>query len=215
MQFEINFRRHEVYECGALLLTLLATPDARSEPRNSELYLSLCAKGLWQRFLENPDDWTPITVKPPYVFRDPKIIARDVAYVARRLGERMVAARMAIAFFQQAALGGLKPLPKGIKRLSVNQMAEFVLDDAGQSDSGNVERRFWAPSRPVIHLAAAAAIVEQQVRKDGNELALESLLADRGLIKAIVKMAAELEKIAAADPKFPVKAEKLIRVHLN
>jgi hypothetical protein len=170
---------------------------------------------LWLGHLENPDDWTPITVKPQYVFRDRKIIDRDVASVAKRLGERMVAGRMASAFFQKGALGHLKPLPKGIKRLSVNQMAEFVLDDSEQADAGNLKRRMWAPSRPVIHLAAAAAIVGQKRRKSGEVIGLETFLIDRAFVEEVVRLAEELEALIAKDPKFPVKADQLVRVRLN
>ena len=35
-----------------------------------------------------------------------------------------------------------------LQRLSVNQMAEFVLKDAGQADAGNVERRLWGRAAP-------------------------------------------------------------------
>jgi len=192
MQFDLNFERDEVYECGAVLLAVLACPGADDE-KSSELYRSLCGKALWLWHLKNADDWTPITVKPQYVFRDRKVIDRDVAFVAKRLGERMVAGRMAVPFFLKPELGLLKSWPKQIERLSINQMAEFVLDDAGQADASNVERRIWAPSRPVVHLAAAAVIVGQQIRKNGYNLGLESLLADRALIEAIVKLAEVLE----------------------
>jgi hypothetical protein len=215
MHFEINLERDEVYECGAALLAVLACANEVGEERRDQLHLSLCGKALWLRHLENPDDWTPIMVKPQYVFRDREVIDRDVAFVAKRLGERMVAGRMAVPFFLKPELGLLKSWPKQIERLSINQMAAFVLDDAGQADAGNVERRIWAPSRPVIHLAAAAAIVGQQVRKNGYNLGLESLLADRALIEAIVKLAEVLEGLVATDPKIPVKADQLIRFRLG
>jgi len=149
------------------------------------------------------------------VFRDYKTIDRDVGFVVKRVGERMVAGRMAIPYFQQAELGRLPPLPKEVQRLSLNQMAEFVLDDAGQAETGNLEQRIWAPSRPVIHLAAAAAIAGQQLRKSGYPLALETLLFHRWLIEAIARLAEELEALIAKDPKFPVKADQLIRFRLG
>jgi hypothetical protein len=215
MQFDFNFERNEVYECGAALLAVMACAKTVKDEKSSALYRSLCAHALWLQHLESPDDWTPITVRPQYVFRDRKVIDRDVAFVAKRLGERMVAGRMAVPFFLKPELGLLKSLPNQIRRLSINQMAEFVLDDAGQADAGNVERRFWAPSRPVIHLAAAAVIVGQQVRKSGYNLGLESLLVDRALIEAIVKLAEVLEGLVATDPKIPVKADQLIRFRLG
>jgi hypothetical protein len=204
MQFDLNFERDEVYECGAVLLAVLACPRADDE-KSSELYRSLCGKGLWLRYLKNADDWTPILVKPQYVFRDRKVIDRDVAYVAKRLEKRLIAGRMAIAF-------GLQTLPKGIQRVSVNQMAEFVLDEAEQVDVSNVKRRFWAPSRPVIHLAAIAG---QKLSKGGELVGLERFLINRAFVEEVVRMGEELEALVAKDPKFPAKPDQLIRFRLG
>lgn len=212
---QLSFERNEVYECGAALLTILANPQEIDEERSGQLYLSLCGKALWLRRWLSPEDCTPITVKPEYVFRDPEVIDRDVAYVVKRVGERMVAGRMAIPFLQQAQLGRLPSLPKEIQRLSLNQMAEFVLDDAGQAETGNVEQRIWAPSCPVIYLAAAAAIAGQQLRRSGHPLALETLLFHRWVVEAIARLAEELAALIAKDPKFPVRPAQLIRFRLS
>lgn len=185
MQFGVNFERNEVYECGAALLTILARPQEIDGERSGQLYLSLCGKALWLRRWLSSEDCTPIIVKPQYVFHDPDVLDRDVPYVVKRVGERMVAGRIAIPFLQQAQLGRLPSLPKEIQRLSLNQVVEFVLDDTGQAEAGNVEQRIWATSRPVIHLAAAAAIVGQQLRKSGHPLALETLLFHRWAVEAI------------------------------
>jgi hypothetical protein len=189
MQFDVSFERNEIYECGAVLLTVLACPKNISEPRSFELYLSLCGKALWLKHKTTPDDWTPITVKPPYVFRDPKDIDSDVRFVEKRLGERMVAGRMAIPFLRRAESGAAPPLPPGIKRLSLKQMAAFVSEDAGQAESNNVEKRIWAASRPVIHLAAAAAIVGQKLQKLEHPTWLETFLFSQALVEEVVTLA--------------------------
>lgn len=211
MVFDLSFDRSEVYECGAALLTVLACAKQVDEQKSVQLYLSLCGKALWLKHLMAPNDWTPITVKPQYVFRDPKTIDRDVRIVEKRLGERLVAGRMAVPFFQHAVLGSAGPLPKGIQRLSVNQMAEFVRKDARQKETDSVKSRFWSPSRPVVHLAAAAAILGQGLQKAGQPIALETFLFHRAFIEGVVQQATELQALAAKDPKFPVKAERLVR----
>jgi hypothetical protein len=215
MPFDESFKYEQVYERGAILLTALACPQESDAARRLQLYLSLCGKALWLKHLIEPDDWTPITVKPQYVFRHYKRIDRDVGFIVKRVRERMVAGRMAIPYFQRAELGRLPSLPKEIQRLSLNQMAEFVLDDAGQAETGNLEQRIWARSRPVIHLAAAAAIAGQQLRKNGYPLSLETLLFHRWLTEAIARLAEELEALIAKDPKFPVRPEQLIRFRLG
>ena len=106
-------------------------------------------------------------------------------------------------------------MPREIKRPSINELAQYVLEDAGQTDTTNVKRRFWAPSRPVIHLAVAAAVVGQIRARAGAAVAFESLLVNRAHIEAVVRRAEELGAHIAGNPKFPVKAEQLIRFRLG
>jgi hypothetical protein len=215
MQFEINFEREEAYECGARLLMALSYVKEAESARNVERFRSLCGRALWGRHIANPDDVSPITAKPLYLFRDRKTIYGDVAHVAKRLGNRLVAGRMAIAFLQHAVLGENYCLPTGIKRLSLNELSEFVLEDAGQADANNVETRIWRTSRPVIHLAAAAVIAASQRSNAAKEVALELFLCNRPHIEQVVRIAVEFEALIASDPKFPVKADQLIRFRLT
>jgi len=211
----ISFQNNEVYECGATLLALLAHPaDDKNDNRRAHIHASLCRHALEFQHLSNPDDWSPKPVKLPYVFRDAKLAKRDVIFAAKRLGERLIAARMVIPFLQRAEPGQAPALPETIKRLSLNQMAAFVLDDAGQSDAGNVKRRYWAPSRPVIHLAAATAVTGQALKKAGVPLGLKLLLLWRELVEGIVQRAQAYEELIARDPAFPVKADALIKVRV-
>ena len=214
MQIDVSFTQMEVYECGAKLLALLACPAELEQAKHEELYLSLCGRALWSRYLASPDDWTPITVRPQQVFRHPDRIDSDVAFVGRRFGERMVAGRMAVPFFWQAELGDQLMLPRQIKRLSVNQMAEFVLEDAGLADPENVESRFWRPSWPVIHLAAATAFIGQQMKNAGEPFSLETFLVSREFIECVLRKAEELETLIANDSQFPIKADQLIRFRI-
>ena len=211
----INFQNNEIYECGATLLALLAYPvDDKNDNRRANIHASLCRHAIEFQYLSNPDDWRPKLVKLPYVFRDAKIAGRDVKFAAKRLGERLVAARMAIPFLQRANSGRAPALPRAIKRLSLNEMAAFVLEDAGQSDAGNVKQRCWTPSRPVIHLAAAAAVTGQALKKAGAQLCLAHLLLCRELVELIVQQAQAYEELIARDQPFRVKADDLIKVRI-
>ncbi len=210
----ISFQNNEVYECGAMLLAVLAHPvDDKDDNRRANIHASLCRHALESQYL-SPDDWRPKPVKLPYVFRDAKIAKRETKFAARRLGERLVAARMAIPFLHRSELGQAPTLPKAIKRWSVNEMASFVRDDAGQSDAGNVKRRYWAPSRPVIHLAASMAVTGQALNKAGVQLGLKHLLFWRELVEGIVQRAQAYEELIARDQTFPVKADDLIKVRM-
>lgn len=211
----ISFQNNAVYECGATLVAVLAYPvDDDDNSRRAEIHASLCRHAIEFQYLSNPDDWRPKPVKLPYVFRDAKIAERETKFAAKRLGERLVAARMAVPFLQGSESGHAPALPTAIKRLSLNEMAAFVLDDAGQSDAGNVERRFWAPSRPVIHLAASMAVTGQALKKAGVQLGLGLLLVWRELVEGIVQRAQAYEELIARDPAFPVKFDDLIKVRI-
>jgi hypothetical protein len=211
----ISFQNNEIYECGAQLLAVLAYPaDDEHDNRRANVHASLCRYAIEFQYESFPDDWRPKRVKRPYVFRDAKIAGRDIKYAQKRLGEWMVAARMAIPYLQRSELGEAPTLPKSIERLSLNKMAVFACDDAGQSDAGNLERRYWAPSRPVIHLAAAAAATGQALQKAGAPLSLELLLLWRDLIEGIVQRAQAYEELIAGDPAFPVKANDLSKVRI-
>jgi hypothetical protein len=209
---ELSFGRSEVYECGAALLVLLACPEEESD-RQGDLHAS-CGKALWLQHLADPNSIAPISVKPQYVFRDRAVIDRDFGFVAKRVEERLVAGRMAVPFLLRAEQGHEPRLPPGIKRLSVNQMAEFVLQDAEQTDPSNLKRRYWAPSGPVIHLAAAAAVVGQELQKRKPRTGLEDFLTEQGLIQEVIRRGQLFADLIAADPKFPVKASKLVKVSL-
>ena len=111
--------------------------------------------------------------------------------------------------------GVAPPLPQGIKRLSLNKMAAFVAEDAGQVDPINVERRVWAPSRPVIHLAAAAVMLGQRLNKRGIPTGLETFLLDRGFVEEVSRKAEKLRALIASDARFPVKAEQLVPFRLG
>lgn len=146
LEVEIDFKRMEVYECGAILLTTLVYPTDQSAVGNLALFRSLCAKALWSKHLMNPDDELPITVNPRYVFLDTDIVKRNVRVVEKRLGERMVAARMAIAFLKANDTEAAATLPAELSRVTLDAVAGFVKAAANQEDSKNVTYRFWKPS---------------------------------------------------------------------
>jgi len=127
----------------------------------------------------------------------------------------MVAGRMAMAFLQRAELGSAHRLPKGLKRLSLNEMAAYVSEDAGQADTTNVLNRIWRPSRPVIHLAAAAARIGQRLHQLGQPTRLESFLFSRELVEKVVTDAERLRGLIAKDPEFPVKVDQLVQFRLG
>ena len=182
----IDFNRVEVYEAGALLITLLAYPREREEVW-AQVHASLCSYALRIKSASEPNWATaPQPIKPIYAFRLQQDISRDLRTLDRRIRDRMIAGRMGIGFLKEAVTG---QVPAGLKRLSINELAELVRDDARYSEPENVETRIWRPSLPVIHLATALQVLlylgDQQIGPIGYEL----LLLGRNVIELIIRTA--------------------------
>jgi len=214
-EIQISFEGNQAYECGAKLLALVACPGAGvQKERLDDLESSLCSWALWSRHLANPDDDLRVPVRLRHVFQDARTVERNVKFLAKRLGERLVASRMATPRLQWEESGAPPRLPASIKRLSINRMAEFVLEDAEQRDASNVKRRLWTPSRPVIHLAVAMAVIGQELRRKGLQFGLEHLLLLREFIEEVLRRAELFETLIARSSKFPVRTAELVRVRV-
>ena len=118
----LDFSRIEVYEAGAILITLLAYSGENDE-QSEAIHASLCHLAVRTTGVLNPD-WarSPQRIKPLYALRTPEEVSKDLRTVPRRLRDRLAAGRMAIGFLKEVATGQEPELPAGIERLSVNQM---------------------------------------------------------------------------------------------
>lgn len=210
----LDFNRLEVYEAGGLLVTLLAYPDA-SEEAQGHVYTSLCTYALRARSEMEPD-WAlqPQSIKPIYSLRTQRDCNRSLRTLERRLRDRMVAGRMAIAFLKEALCGQVPELPAGVKRLSLNQLSELVLGDTQFIDPDNVETRIWRPSLPVIHLCSAIQILLSQAQAEVGLLPLEALLLNRKVIELIVRAAEYHETLLAQSRHLRFDPGKMIRIKL-
>jgi len=210
---QIDFNRLQVYEAGALLLTLLAYPDASDEMQGN-IHLSLCTHALRVRSEIDPD-WALLAqpIKPIYALRSQRECNRDLRTLERRMRDRMVAGRMGIAFLREALPGQVLELPAGVKRLSINQLAEFVLDTRF-TDPENVETRIWRQSLPVIHLASATLVFLNLVEAEAGPIVLEALLINRKVIEVVVRTAEYHETLLAQSRHLRFDPERMIRIRL-
>jgi hypothetical protein len=210
----IDFNRLAVYEAGALLVTLLAFPDASDETQGA-VHASLCNYALRIRSAVEPD-WTilPQPIKPFYAFRSERDCNRDLRTLVRRWRDRMVAGRMGIAFLKEALPGQVLELPPTVKRLSINQLAELVLDDTRFTDPHNVETRIWRPSRPVVHLASAIQVYLTLTEAGNPLIGLETLLLNRAMIESVIQGAAYNETLMAQSRHLRFDPEKMIKIRL-
>ena len=207
----IDFNRLEVYEAGALLVTLLAYPRESEEIR-SGVHESLCNYALIVKRKIDPD-WgdLPQLIKPIYALRCQHDVYRDLRTLDRRLRDRLIAGRMAMAFLKEVVT---HQVPVGIPRLSINEMAQFVLDDAGYSEPENVETRIWRRSLPVIHLASALQLLRHFTELKGAPIGLEALLLDREIIELVVRAAEYHETVIAQSSCLRIDTGSLIQLRL-
>ena len=210
----IDFNRLEVYEAGALLVTLLAFPDASDETRGN-VHASLCTYALRIGSVIEPDSTIlPQPIKPLYALRSERDCNRDLRTLVRRVRDRMIAGRMAIAFLREPLPELALELPPGVKRLSINQLAELVLEDTQFTDPHNVEARIWRPSLPVVHLASAIQVYLTLNEATNRRMGLETLLLNRAMIELVVAGAAHHERLMAQSRHLRFDSETMIRIRL-
>ena len=153
----------------------------------------------------------PQPMKPIYAFRLQQDISRDLRTLERRIRDRMIAGRMGIGFLKEAVTG---QVPAGLKRLSINELAELVLDDAGYSEPQNVETRIWRPSLPVIHLATALQLLLHLGDPQIGPIGYEALLLGRGVIELVIRTAEYHRVLFTQCRSLRLDPESLIRIRL-
>ena len=214
-QFQTDVARLEPYEGGAVLMVQLACPEpSMSDQILGELHQCICHSAIRAR-ADSDSDWAGRTqsIKPMYAFIDSEELERTLRAIKRRLRDRMVAARMAIPYLQKVATGKVPKLPPGIKRLSLNQMSEMVLDDLGMDEAGNVETRVWRQSIPVIHLATAVAVVMDQFETSHEiQISIGDFLTKPGLVRDVLNLAEQYAELIYKIKRPRIPADKLIHI---
>jgi hypothetical protein len=82
-------------------------------------------------------------------------------------------------------------------------------------ESGNVETRIWRPSLPVIHLAAALAVIMQQTSEEGcGEIDIGQLLTQRWITERVADLGERYAALIRAGGVLPGKSTNLIGFRL-
>ena len=213
----INLASQPLYEVGAAVATALTFSEPIDDDNvRGNIHASLCALALRAK-TEADEEWarTPQLIKPLYACRSANETERDLRKFRRRLRNRMAAARMAVGFLQRPLMAKPPPLPKGMTRLSLNQLAQLVLEDAGQQEPKNVVSRIWKPSLPVIHLAVAISVAANEAERHGlGTLHIFHLLGRRDVLECIAMYAKDLEEMVIANTNIHVSPDDLERIRL-
>ena len=133
----IDFGRLEIYEIGALIVTILthSAPGDTDEVRG-DTHAYLCKWALGSKAAEG-GEWlvTPQPIKPLYAALPDDEASRICRRLNQRFSHRMLAAQMAIPFLRQAIEGKPPRMNPQPARLSINAMAERVLRASNESDT--------------------------------------------------------------------------------
>lgn len=141
------------YPAGAMLLALLVDPPvARHRKDWTNTYDFLCHCGIVD--LVKSDPLIQLSEQEAASYENKPRFRQRMNRIYDQLKRRLTAAHMAIGKFQEAETGEHGPLPKGIKRLSVNEMADCMAErrETRETSKSNVIARVWSPSKPVMLL---------------------------------------------------------------
>lgn len=206
------------YEAGATLLTVLAWPEMIDDAHAmSQRHAALCQIFLTARIDVDPASANLAQSVKPLYFRQPeKNVSRFDHQLHERLDDRMVAARVAIPFLRVAA-GQEVNLPKGVKRLSLDQITDMVLSDplTRERDPKNFQTRVWRPSRPVIHIASAVAVIMDDAQRQGIEFTVADFFFRSNLIAGVVNLSEQYAELIPAITAIDMQSDRLIRLTLT
>lgn len=205
------------YEAGAVLLSVLAWPEMIGDDRAmGQRHAALCQMYLAARSDADPG-WAnrPQLIKPLYFTQPERRVRRFDRELHGRLDDRMVAARVAIPFLRVAA-GQEANLPGHVKRLSLEQVTELVLPDrlTRERDPKNFQTRVWRPSRPVIHIASAIAVILNEAERQAVQVTVGDFLLRSDLIADVVGLSERYAVLIPDVPGLDMQPEKLIRLGL-
>ena len=206
-----------VYESGAVLFAYLAFPEPDADIQRGEAQVALCKLALEAMAEEDSlFKWVPRLIKPGHLMMSDKDVARILRTFDGRIQDRLIAARMAIPFLQQAESGGPPRLPNGVTQLSISQLAEFVLASSSEESPVNLQSRVWSPSLPVIHVAVATEVALHLAHRSGApRLNVHVLARSSDFIRFVVQEAEKYEPLFTLAPKLELALDRLVRFRLT
>lgn len=219
----IDLSRTRLFEAGAIVLALLALPKAAEEARGGMIF-SLCHLALRETYnLTTPDALVEQSLKPVYVFRSEVEMRRDLRTFDRRLRDRLIAGEMALALLKRAVGELPEVLPPGLDGFTLAELstwAERHLPESrilgGVHEPANTESRIWRASLPVIHFAAALAILSQAwARQDSGQLHPLQILLHPPLVKWLIEEADRLGTLVEGSGIMGRKPVPLVKVRLT
>lgn len=182
---------------GALLVSTIAFPEVEAEEKRLHMALRLSA-GEAVRKLPDGVSWVRMEGAGGIAIPvDIKTLNGSRKALERRLKKRLSAGHLALEALMATERNARPPNSWGGRW---NRAAAIRAHAAaeGISDPKNYEHRYWLPSLPVIHLAAAWAALDLLTRKSGEPAPdIDKLISDVELRNDLVTRAMAMESLAA------------------
>lgn len=213
--YEVDLFAPDPYEISALVISNWAWPGANETAGRERLYLSLCSWFIRDRAEREPE-WAqnPQMIRPNQACRSDGDLRRDFRTLNRRIKDRTMVGHVAIAFLQEAETGVVPKLPPGVPRMSANALVQNQLEDRKITDTANFLSRLWRPSRSVLHLCAAWAVIAQEHFKEhAAPLILEKAMRRPDFL-ALLLHRAQLYESLLERSRLKIRADELIRFRL-
>jgi hypothetical protein len=159
-----------VYEAGAKLFAVLAYPD--DVTRYEQYFVALCRAWLEQKTLSDPA-WalSQQPIRPAFFAQGEAFFRRTLHAGGKLFRHRMVSTRQVMPHLKAIEMNK-EPLSLtvGPYTPTVNNMAILMARDFDLSDgsAATMKADVWAPSKPVIHMAAALAQLMQLMAKSAK-----------------------------------------------
>jgi hypothetical protein len=208
-------QKDPVYKTGAKLLGRIVYPKPEDSARRIMLEDALCYWALHYDARNDPEDRSQVSVSRAYFGFTQAQLDQHLKFAGKRLEERLMAGRIAAAYLRYFEEGRIPIVLGNIKRMSLNQIVGFVASSEGYTGTGNFEQRFWRPSKPVIHIAAALAVVGQEWKRRGEVLGLLHLLLNQEHVIDVINRAILFADMIKRDTKFPVDPKCLVTIELQ
>ncbi|QCI80350.1 hypothetical protein E6W36_15055 [Hankyongella ginsenosidimutans] len=204
----------EPFEIGAAATVIMCWPGPLDEELRGEMQVRLAAALL--RIAVGDEELaliTPRSMKPIYAFRNVDADVKHMKRLEGRLSSALDVGNLAMPFLKKAYDGSDVRFP-GMSDLTLASLTKAIeLERRIGLDPANFRKRDWLPWLPVVHLAAAARVVLQQVREtSGREPEWLEMMADAGLIARWLREAQALVRIAIL--AFPMLEATLVRIEL-
>jgi len=203
-------KNHQAFEIGAQLMAALAFPSAAEQMAMNAAAAGFCAEVIRRSCEDSPKDGGRLRADfAEYASIGPKEVRRRHRTLGRRLHDRMIAALMSLAFIEHDITGVMPPLPRGMSRFSLNELAKYVLSQSHESVPENIEKRVWRCTLPIISTAIAYQMMLRCQDKPASIYGVD--VQNLEFHRQVVELSQFYEELVLDDKRFNIAPSDLIR----